>query len=81
VDDADGSEDLRELRQWVEREAPDEEREGLDHVPGLLTQLTRETLPRPEIRVAKKPIDDLAFEDVELLDYDSHPGLRFAVAE
>jgi len=79
--DAAGSEDLRSLREWVEREAPAEEREGLDHVPGLLTQLTREPLSRPEIRVSEKPIDDLAFEDVELLDYDSHPGLRFAVAE
>ena len=74
-------EDCLTVREWVEAEAPDEETEGLDHVPGLLEQLSREPLSRPAIHVANKPIDELEFDDIEVRDYDSHPGLRFAVAE
>jgi thymidylate synthase len=79
--DAEGSEGLRAVREWIEREAPSEKTEGLDHVPGLLTQLTREPLSRPEVVVADVPIDELTVEDVELRGYESHPGLRFEVAE
>lgn len=80
VDDRAG---YREVRAWLEREAPAEvdDEEGYDHVPGLLTQLTREPKSRPRVEIADVPLDDLSYEDVELHDYDSHPGLRFAVAE
>jgi thymidylate synthase len=70
-----------ELRDWVDEEAPAEEEPGFDHVPGLLEQLSREPLERPRIRVADRPIDELGFDDIELLDYDSHDGIRFRVAE
>jgi thymidylate synthase len=70
------------VREWVERTAPPEPgTENADHVPGLLEQLTREPRPRPRIEVADRPIDDLAFEDVQLVDYDAAPPLAFAVAE
>jgi thymidylate synthase len=71
-----------DVKAWIEDEAPAEPGvENADHVPNLLEQLTREPRERPTIEVADKPIDDLEFEDIELRDYDSAPGLDFAVAE
>ena len=72
-----------EVKSWLEAEAPDEAEgdERLDHVPGLLEQLSREPLERPTLDVADVSIDELSYEDVELRDYESHDGIRFAVAE
>jgi len=77
------SEGYREVREWIVRNAPAEPdgREESDHVPELLTQLTREPRERPEIEIADVPLDDLTFDDVELSGYSAHPGLSFAVAE
>lgn len=69
------------IREWIEDAAPAEETDGLDHVSGLLAQLSRDPLERPSIHVADKPLDELEFEDIEVRDYESHPGLFFAVAE
>ena len=69
-----------EVRDWVEETAPPDP-EGYDHVPGLLTQLTRSPRPRPTIEVADRPLSELEAEDVVLSDYDPAPGLSFAVAE
>jgi thymidylate synthase len=75
--------DYLAVRDWLETEAPDEteETDGYDHVPGLLTQLSREPRSRPRIEIADKPLDALDFEDIELLDYDPADGISFAVAE
>jgi thymidylate synthase len=71
-----------DVREWLVESAPEEPgEEGYDHVPGLLEQCTREPKPRPSIEVADKPLDELAFEDIELHDYEHAPSLRFAVAE
>jgi thymidylate synthase len=80
VEDRSGYE---EVRAWVEEVAPaePEDRERYDHVPGLLTQLSREPRRRPRVEVADRPLDELTFEDVELHDYDPADGIRFAVAE
>lgn len=51
-----------------------------DHVPGLLEQLKREPRPLPRLVIAKKPIDQLAFEDFRLEGYDPHPKIDFKVA-
>jgi thymidylate synthase len=79
----DSREGYRNVREWVTENAPPEAdgEEDYDHVPGLLTQLTREPRDRPTIEVADVPIDDLEFEDVQLSDYDPAPGLSFEVAE
>ena len=70
------------MRDWLEETAPPEpDGEGYDHVPGLLTQLSREPRDQPEIEVADRPLDALAYEDVQLHGYDPAPGLEFAVAE
>jgi thymidylate synthase len=69
------------VRKWVEHTAPEEDEAGYDHVPGLLEQLSREPRERPRIDIADKPLDELRFEDVELVGYDSAPGIDFEVAE
>ncbi|MEA1932370.1 MAG: thymidylate synthase [Euryarchaeota archaeon] len=72
-----------DVRAWLTETAPDEtdETEGYDHVPGLLTQLSREPRSRPAIEIADKPLDALDFADIQLTDYDPAEGIRFAVAE
>lgn len=72
---------FNDVKEWLEADAPEEEDDGYDHVPGLLEQLSREPRRRPEIQIADKPIDRLEFDDIQLLNYDSHDGLRFNVAE
>lgn len=72
--------DYEAVRGWIEDAAPADP-EGYDHVPNLLTQLTRSPRERPSIEVADRPLDELAAEDVTLRDYDPAPALDFAVAE
>ncbi len=52
----------------------------LNHVEGLMTQLEREPLPLPRVHVAKKPLAEITFEDIELRDYRHHPFIKFEVA-
>ncbi|MFB6293013.1 MAG: thymidylate synthase [Halonotius sp.] len=81
--DVDDREAYNGVREWLETEAPDEPEAnaGYDHVPGLLTQLSREPRSRPRIEIADKPLDDLDFDDIELKEYDPAEGIEFAVAE
>jgi thymidylate synthase len=51
-----------------------------DHVEGLERQLAREPYPLPQVRVAEKPLAEIAFEDIELLNYRHHPFIKFPVA-
>ena len=73
----------RDVKGWLEMSAPPEadNETRYDHVPGLLEQLSREPLDRPELEIAEKPFEELGPEDIELREYESHPGIRFAVAE
>lgn len=54
--------------------------EKFDHLEGLKEQLKREPLPLPKLVIAKKPIDELKFEDFQLIDYQSHDRIKFEVA-
>lgn len=56
------------------------EQERYDHLAGLKEQLTREPMPLSRLTIAKKPIDDLMFEDFSLENYVSHPKIKFEVA-
>lgn len=56
------------------------EMEKFDHVEGLKLQLTREPFPLPKLKIARKPIDELKFDDFELLDYKHHDKIKFEVA-
>lgn len=51
-----------------------------NHLDGLREQLDREPRPLPVLKIAQKPVDELTFEDFELLNYDPHPVIRFPVA-
>jgi thymidylate synthase len=81
--DVDRPEGYRAVREWLESAAPPEAEgeERHDHVPGLLEQLSREPTERPRIEIADKPLDELAYDDIELRGYDAAPGIEFAVAE
>lgn len=81
VRSADSKEEFLKVKEWIEKNAPEEENEGYDHIPGLLEQLSRETRERPEISVSSKSLDELEFEDIQIKNYDPHPGLSFEVAE
>ncbi|MGE5429614.1 MAG: thymidylate synthase [Syntrophomonadaceae bacterium] len=54
--------------------------EKYDHLEGLKEQLKREPLPLPVLRIAKKPIDMLTFEDFELVNYQHLDRIKFEVA-
>ncbi|ELY84875.1 thymidylate synthase [Natrialba taiwanensis] len=81
--DAEERADYRGIREWLASEAPaeDEGDERLDHVPGLLEQLSREPLGRSTLELDAASIDDLSADNITLRDYESHDGLEFAVAE
>jgi thymidylate synthase len=51
-----------------------------DHADVLKEQIKREPLELPKLKIARKPIDQLTFEDFELIDYKSHGKLKFEVA-
>lgn len=83
ISDATQKGKYKEIKQWIEANAPSEDdgMEEKDHIPGLLEQLSREPLPSPEIEIADKTIDEITASDFELLNYNSHPGIDFGVAE
>jgi thymidylate synthase len=60
--------------------APGSGMEEYDHVPGLLEQLKREPRPLPRLVIARKPFDQLAFEDFKVEGYNPHPRIKFKVA-
>jgi thymidylate synthase len=52
----------------------------LNHIEGLQKQLVRDPLPLPQVKIAKKNIFDLQFEDFELVGYEHHPFIKFTVS-
>ncbi len=56
------------------------EMERYDHLEGLKEQLKREPLPLPTLKIARKPIDQLTFNDFELVGYEHHEPIKFEVA-
>ena len=53
-----------------------------NHFEQVKLQLTREPLPLPQVRINPdvEDIDDFKFEDIELVDYQSHPAIKGEVA-
>lgn len=51
-----------------------------DHVPGLREQLKREPRPLPRLIIARKPFDELRFDDFKVEDYNPHSKIKFKVA-
>jgi thymidylate synthase len=54
--------------------------EKFDHLEGLKEQLKRKPLPLPQLKIANKPIDELRFEDFELINYQHQDKIKFEVA-
>jgi thymidylate synthase len=52
----------------------------LNHVEGLKLQLTRQPYALPRVELADKPLSEIEFADIRLLDYQHHPFIRFEVA-
>jgi thymidylate synthase len=52
----------------------------LNHVEGTEEQCRREPLPLPRIEIADKPVLELKFEDIKLVDYQYHEAIKFDVA-
>jgi len=53
-----------------------------NHVEQMEEQLAREPLPLPRLAIKRRPdsIFDYQFEDIEILNYQSHPHIKAAVA-
>ena len=52
----------------------------VNHVDGLKEQLRRTPKARPTLKIARKPIDELHFEDFTLLGYEYDQPIKFEVA-
>ncbi len=52
----------------------------LNHVQGLQEQLKRTPKLLPQIRIAKKPVLDIQFDDIELLNYEHDAFIKFPIA-
>ena len=52
----------------------------LNHVNGLKEQLQRTTKPLPQLRIAQKPVLDITFDDIELLNYEHDTFIKFPIA-
>jgi thymidylate synthase len=52
----------------------------VNHVDGLKEQLKRAPKPLPRLDIARKPIDQLQFDDFTLIGYEYHEPIKFEVA-
>jgi len=52
----------------------------VDQVEGLKEQLLRTPKQRPTVLIQNKDIDELKFDDIQLLNYKCDPGIKFPVA-
>ena len=52
----------------------------LNHIEGLKLQLQRPCLPLPKLKIAKKKVLDLTFEDMELINYQHNDFIKFPIA-
>jgi thymidylate synthase len=51
-----------------------------NHLDGIQRQLERTPKPLPRVTVARKPLEQIEFEDIELHDYTHDPFIRFEVS-
>lgn len=52
----------------------------LNHVEGLKTQLNRTPKMLPQLKIVKKPVFELTFEDVKLFNYQHDEFIKFPIA-
>ena len=53
-----------------------------NHIDQVNLQLTREPFPLPTLNIKRKPnsIFEYRFEDFEIVNYQSHPGIKAPIA-
>jgi thymidylate synthase len=51
-----------------------------NHIEGLKIQLGRTPKALPQIKIEKKPVFDITFEDIKLLNYQHDPFIKFPIA-
>ena len=51
-----------------------------NHMEGLKEQLNRTPGSLPKLEIAKKPVDELGFDDFKLKGYNPQPAIKFPVA-
>ena len=52
----------------------------LNHIDGVKKQLQRRPKVLPDLKIARKPVLDLVFEDIELLNYECDDFIKFPIA-
>jgi thymidylate synthase len=52
----------------------------VNHIDGLKEQLKRTPKPLPHLEIARKPMDELQFEDFTLVGYEYYEPIKFEVA-
>lgn len=52
----------------------------LNHLEGLKLQITRDSFALPTLTIAKKPFDEIVFEDFKLENYLHHEFIKFKIA-
>jgi thymidylate synthase len=52
----------------------------LNHVDGVKEQLKRTPKPLPQLKLAKKPVLEMKFEDIEILNYEHDAFIKFPIA-
>ncbi len=52
----------------------------VNHVEGLREQLQRTPKPLPQLKIAPKPVLEIAFEDIELVNYTHDAFIKFPIA-
>ena len=52
----------------------------LNHVDGLKEQLQRKPKPLPNLNITQKPVLDITFEDIELVNYEHDAFIKFPIA-
>jgi len=52
----------------------------LNHIDGLKEQLKRTPRPLPRLQIARKPLDQLTFDDFTVVGYEPYDPIKFEVA-
>lgn len=52
----------------------------LNHLEGIQLQLTRQPRPLPQLKISGDDFWNIRFEDIELLNYDPYPFIKFPIA-
>ena len=71
-------EEYSEVLWWLNKKLPAEDkgREGMDHVTGILEQLTRMPKELPKVTIANKPYKELTIDDFALEGYNPYPAIK-----